>query len=64
MHSALKSTILCLAGVEVSISGSVHANTNHIMLRDKIVGQYEAFTKVHMTENQIFVPPFVTPFVK
>ena len=58
-HSALKSTILCLAGVEVSTSGSVNANTMHVMLRDKIVEQYEAFIKVHMTESQIFVPSFV-----
>ena len=66
IHSALKAihsasyTILCLAGVEVSISGSVYANAKHAMLRDKIVEQYEAFIKVHITENQIFVPPFVT----
>ena len=59
IHSALKSTILCLAGVEVSTSGSVNANTMHVMLRDKIVEQYEAFIKVHMTESQIFVPSFV-----
>ena len=44
----------------MSISGSVYANTMPVMLRDKIVEQYEAFIKVHITENQIFVPPFVT----
>ena len=60
IHSALKNTILCFAGVEVSISGNVSANTMQVMLRDKIVEQYEAFIKVHITENQIFVPPFVT----
>ena len=37
IYSALKSTILCLAGVELFIFGSEYANTKHIMLRDRIV---------------------------
>lgn len=60
IHSALKSTILVLAGVEVSISGSMHAATKHVMLRYKILEQADALNHTHTNENQILVQPFVT----
>ena len=37
IHSCLKATILLLAGLEVSIAGSMHAVVNHRLLRDKIM---------------------------
>ena len=60
IHTALKSTILVLAGLEVSQSGSMHALTKFSLLRDKILEQADAFIKTHIAGNGVPTQLFVT----
>ena len=60
IHSCLKATILLLAGLEVSIAGSMHAVVKHRLLRDKIMEQSEAFVKTYTSDKRIPLPTYVT----
>jgi hypothetical protein len=61
IHSCLRATITVLAGIEVSLSGSMHASLKWILMRDKIVEQCKAFCSKHMKENKIDIPTFMNP---